>query len=131
MNTRLTIDIAIEHDMLQKKFPSKDGSVWCFIDFTVKMHALFTGALFYAIGHRVLIRERSFVSRDDLIQIEGTVTRVLGGGTLEIECNNNMVVRAVLSGRMKKYRIKVMAGDRVQVSVSPYDTSHGLITYRL
>jgi translation initiation factor IF-1 len=76
-------------------------------------------------------RERRFVSRDDLIQIEGTVTRVLGGGTLEIECNNNMVVRAVLSGRMKKYRIKVMAGDRVQVSVSPYDTSHGLITYRL
>jgi translation initiation factor IF-1 len=71
------------------------------------------------------------VSRDDLIQIEGTVTRVLGGGTLEIECNNNMVVRAVLSGRMKKYRIKVMPGDRVQVSVSPYDTSHGLITYRM
>jgi translation initiation factor IF-1 len=82
-------------------------------------------------SHRLFSRERSFVSRDDLIQIEGTVTRVLGGGTLEIECNNNMVVRAVLSGRMKKYRIKVMAGDRVQVSVSPYDTSHGLITYRL
>ena len=71
------------------------------------------------------------MSRDDLIQIEGTVTRMLGGGTLEIECSNNMVVRAVLSGRMKKYRIKVMPGDRVQVSVSPYDTSHGLVTYRL
>ena len=71
------------------------------------------------------------MSRDDLIQIEGTVTRVLGGGTLEIECANEMIVRAVLSGRMKKFRIKVMVGDRVQVSVSPYDTSHGLITYRL
>jgi len=90
-----------------------------------------SACFFVSIKHRVFSRERSFVSRDDLIQIEGTVTRVLGGGTLEIECNNNMVVRAVLSGRMKKYRIKVMAGDRVQVSVSPYDTSHGLITYRL
>jgi translation initiation factor IF-1 len=49
---------------------------------------------------------------------------------MEIECDNNMVVRAVLSGRMKKHRIKVIKGDRVQVSVSPYDTSHGLITFR-
>ncbi|MFP3912883.1 MAG: translation initiation factor IF-1 [Desulfobacteraceae bacterium] len=70
------------------------------------------------------------MSRNDLIQLEGMVTKVLGGGTMEIECDNNIVVRGVLSGRMKKHRIKVMVGDRVQVSVSPYDTSHGLITYR-
>jgi len=70
------------------------------------------------------------LSRDDLIQIEGKVTRVLGGGTMEIQCENDVTIRGVLSGRMKKHRIKVMAGDRVQVSVSPYDTTHGLITYR-
>ncbi len=70
------------------------------------------------------------MSRDDLIQIEGEVTRVLGGGTMEIQCENNVTIRGVLSGRMKKHRIKVMVGDRVQVSVSPYDTTHGLITYR-
>jgi translation initiation factor IF-1 len=70
------------------------------------------------------------LSRSDLIQLEGKVIKVLGGGTMEIECDNDMVVRGVLSGRMKKHRIKVMVGDRVQVSVSPYDTSHGLITYR-
>ncbi len=70
------------------------------------------------------------MSKDDLIQLEGVVNRVLGGGTMEIECDNNITLRGVLSGRMKKYRIKVMVGDRVQVSVSPYDTSHGLITYR-
>jgi len=70
------------------------------------------------------------LSRDDLIQIEGEVTRVLGGGTMEIQCENNVTIRGVLSGRMKKHRIKVMVGDRVQVSVSPYDTTHGLITYR-
>ncbi|MBW1707336.1 MAG: translation initiation factor IF-1 [Deltaproteobacteria bacterium] len=70
------------------------------------------------------------MSREDLIQIEGEVTRVLGGGTMEIQCENDVTIRGVLSGRMKKHRIKVMAGDRVQVSVSPYDTTHGLITYR-
>jgi translation initiation factor IF-1 len=70
------------------------------------------------------------LSREDLIQLEGVITRILGGGTMEIQCDNNVTVRGVLSGRMKKHRIKVMAGDRVQVSVSPYDTTHGLITYR-
>jgi translation initiation factor IF-1 len=70
------------------------------------------------------------LSRDDLINLEGLVTRVLGGGTMEIQCANDITIRGVLSGRMKKNRIKVMVGDRVQVSVSPYDTSHGLITYR-
>ena len=71
-----------------------------------------------------------FLSREDLIQLEGVITRVLGGGTMEIQCENNVTVRGVLSGRMKKHRIKVMVGDRVQISVSPYDTTHGLITYR-
>lgn len=70
------------------------------------------------------------MSRKDLIQLEGTVARVLGGGNMEIKCENDVTVRGVLSGRMKKHRIKVMVGDRVQVSVSPYDTTHGLITYR-
>jgi len=70
------------------------------------------------------------MSRDDLIQLEGVVTGILGAGTMEIECENNLVVKAVLSGRMKKNRIKVMQGDRVQVRVSPYDISHGLITFR-
>ena len=79
---------------------------------------------------RLRRRERNILSRNDLIQLEGSVTRVLGGGTMEIQCDNNVTVRGVLSGRMKKHRIKVMVGDRVQVSVSPYDTSHGLITYR-
>jgi len=71
------------------------------------------------------------LSRDDLIHLEGVVTRMLGGGTMEIECDKGVKITAVLSGRMKKNKIKVIIGDRVQVSVSPYDTRHGLITYRL
>ncbi|MFH1488448.1 MAG: translation initiation factor IF-1 [Pseudomonadota bacterium] len=71
------------------------------------------------------------MSRNDLIQLEGNVTRIIGPGIMEILCDQDLTVRGRLSGRMKKYRIKVMVGDRVQVSVSPYDTTHGLITYRM
>ena len=71
------------------------------------------------------------MSRDDLIQLEGIVARVLGYGTVEVECEDNVIVRGVLCGRMKKRRIKVMKGDRVQVKISPYDPSHGIITWRL
>ena len=71
------------------------------------------------------------MSRDDLIQLEGVVTKILGYGTMEIECDDNIIVRGVLCGRMKKRKIKVMKGDQVQVRVSPYDTSHGIITWRL
>jgi translation initiation factor IF-1 len=70
------------------------------------------------------------LSRDDLIELEGVVTKILGRGNMEIVCENDVVVRGVLSGRMKKNRIKVIKGDRVKVNVSPYDTSHGIITYR-
>ena len=70
------------------------------------------------------------MSRSDLIELEGVVTRVMGRGTMEIQCDNDVIVRGVLSGRMKKNRIKVIQGDRVKVSVSPYDTTHGLVTYR-
>jgi translation initiation factor IF-1 len=71
------------------------------------------------------------LSRDDLIHLEGVVKKMLGGGTMEVECDQGLTITGVLSGRMKKNKIKVIVGDRVQVSVSPYDTSHGLITYRL
>ena len=71
------------------------------------------------------------MSREDLIQLEGVVARVLGRGIVEVECENKVIIRGVLCGRMKKRKIKVMKGDRVQVRVSPYDPSHGIITWRL
>ncbi len=58
------------------------------------------------------------------------MTKVLGPGIMEIHCDKDITVKGRLSGRMKKFRIKVLVGDRVEVSVSPYDPSHGLITFR-
>ncbi len=96
---------------------------------------MFGGKLIDICKDRAILNKKGIkggyiLSKDDLIQLEGTVTRVLGGGTMEIQCDNNITIRGVLSGRMKKHRIRVLVGDRVQVSVSPYDTTHGLITYR-
>jgi translation initiation factor IF-1 len=70
------------------------------------------------------------MSRTDLIQIPGKVMKVLGSGIMEVHCDHDVTVTGRLSGRMKMHRIKVMVGDQVQVSVSPYDPSHGIITYR-
>lgn len=68
--------------------------------------------------------------REDLVEIEGTVDRALGGGQYRITTDTGQEVRAQLGGRMRKFHIRVMPGDRVKVSVSPYDLTHGLITYR-
>jgi translation initiation factor IF-1 len=78
-------------------------------------------------------RERSSESmaRDDLIQATGTVEKILGGGRYQIGLDGGQSVTAQLSGRMRRFRIRVIPGDRVQVGLSPYDPSHGFITFRL
>jgi translation initiation factor IF-1 len=70
------------------------------------------------------------VARDDLIQIEGTVKEVMAGGQFRVESDKGQAFVAKISGRMRRYHIKVIPGDRVTVAVSPYDPSHGLIVYR-
>lgn len=52
------------------------------------------------------------------------------GGSYSIKLDSGVTVNARLSGRMKKFKIRVLVGDRVTVGVSPYDPTHGLITHR-
>lgn len=70
------------------------------------------------------------MSKDDLIQIDGKVIDVTGGGNYRIELDNGMEITARLCGKMKRFKIRVIVGDKVTVGVSPYDPSHGLITFR-
>jgi translation initiation factor IF-1 len=70
------------------------------------------------------------MSRDDLIKLEGKVSDATGGGNYTVLLDNGVTVTARLSGKMKKFKIRILVGDRVTVSVSPYDPSHGLITHR-
>src|SRR5258705_4552836 len=71
------------------------------------------------------------LAREDLIQANVTVEKILGGGRYQITLETGQSVTAQLSGRMRRFRIRVIPGDRVQVGLSPYDPSHGFITFRL
>ncbi|MGE0616835.1 MAG: translation initiation factor IF-1 [Bacteriovoracia bacterium] len=71
------------------------------------------------------------MSREDLIQINGKISDVTGGGNYVVQLGNGATVMARLSGRLKKFKIRVLVGDNVTVAVSPYDPTHGLITHRL
>jgi translation initiation factor IF-1 len=70
------------------------------------------------------------MSRDDLAKIDGVVTDVLAGGNFTVQLSNGQTIAAKLSGRLRKFHIKVIQGDRVTVGISPYDLSHGLIMTR-
>ncbi|MGF1469255.1 MAG: translation initiation factor IF-1 [Sandaracinaceae bacterium] len=69
--------------------------------------------------------------RDDHVKLDGTVTQVYAGGQFEVETDAGTTVRAQLCGRMRKFRIRVILGDRVTVALSPYDLTHGMIVYRM
>jgi translation initiation factor IF-1 len=69
------------------------------------------------------------MARSDLIEIEGVVTKFLGFGVMEVT-SKDVTVKAKSSGKLLKRNIKILVGDRVKVGVSPYDPSHGIVTWR-
>jgi translation initiation factor IF-1 len=77
-----------------------------------------------------LIERTRRLSKDDLIDIQGTVVAVHSGGLYRVQSDAGHEVLAQLSGRMRRFRIKVVPGDRVTVGVSPYDPVRGIITFR-
>jgi translation initiation factor IF-1 len=69
---------------------------------------------------------------DDVIKMEGVITEVLRNTNYRVKIENvENVILATLSGRIRQNNIKVLAGDRVQLEMSPYDLSRGRITRRL
>jgi translation initiation factor IF-1 len=73
---------------------------------------------------------RQAVDKEELIQFEGTVLEVLPDGRFSVELDNGHKILAYTAGRMKKARIRVLAGDRVTVEMTPYDLTKGRITFR-
>ena len=66
----------------------------------------------------------------DKIEMEGTIVDCLPGTQFKVELDNGHEVLAYLSGKMRRYYIRVLLGDRVLVELSPYDLTRGRITYR-
>ena len=68
--------------------------------------------------------------KEDKIEVEGTVVELLPNTQFKVELDNGHRVLAYLSGRMRKYYIRILLGDRVRVEMTPYDLTRGRITYR-
>ena len=70
------------------------------------------------------------MAKDEPIQLEGTITQVMPGTMFKVKLPNGHEVLANISGKMRKFYIKLLPGDKVKLEMSPYDLTKGRITYR-
>lgn len=68
--------------------------------------------------------------KEDKVEVEGTVIEALPNTQFMVELDNGHEVLAYLSGKMRRYYIRILLGDRVRLEMSPYDLNRGRITYR-
>jgi translation initiation factor IF-1 len=68
--------------------------------------------------------------KEEAIEIEGVVSEVLPSAMFRVDLENGHRLLATAAGKMRKFRIRILAGDRVTVAVSPYDLARGRITFR-
>lgn len=70
------------------------------------------------------------MSKEEAIEVEGVVTKILPNSKFSVEMQNKHMVTAYPSGKMRKFFIKILPGDKVTVALSPYDLDRGRITFR-
>ena len=70
------------------------------------------------------------MAKEDLIEFNGVVAELLPNAMFRVKLDNDHTILAHTSGKMRKNRIRVRAGDRVTVEMTPYDLSKGRITFR-
>lgn len=70
------------------------------------------------------------MAKQELVPYKGKVTEILPGQMYRIELENGHKLIGYASGKIKKNKIKILVGDRIEVEISPYDLSKGRITYR-
>ena len=70
------------------------------------------------------------MSKQDMIEIEGTVVESLPNATFQVELENGHRILADISGKLRMNYIKILPGDKVTVEMSPYDLTKGRITWR-
>ena len=71
------------------------------------------------------------MSKEQVLEYEGKVLELLPQAHFKILLDNGHEIKAVISGRLRKNRIRILTGDRVKVSISPYDLTRGRVTYRI
>ena len=70
------------------------------------------------------------MSKQDVIEIEGTVTEALPNAMFNVELPNGQTILAHISGKLRMNFIRILPGDKVTVEMSPYDLTRGRITWR-
>jgi len=70
------------------------------------------------------------MSKEESIEMEGTVLEPLPNAMFRVELDNGHKVLAHISGKMRLHFIRILSGDKVKVQLSPYDLTRGRITYR-
>ena len=70
------------------------------------------------------------MAKEEILEFEGVVVELLPNATFRVKLDNDHEIIAHTAGRMRKNRIRVLAGDEILVEMTPYDLSKGRITYR-
>lgn len=70
------------------------------------------------------------MSKEDLIKLTGKVEEVLPNAMFRVKLENNHIIIATISGRLRQNNIRILLGDSVDVEMSPYDMSRGRVVYR-
>jgi len=70
------------------------------------------------------------MAKEELIELDGIVDEVLPDSRYRVKLDNGIEVGAYASGRIRKHRIRILAGDRVTLEMSPYDLTKGRINFR-
>ena len=70
------------------------------------------------------------MAKEEMIEMEGVVSEVLPDTRFRVTLDNNHVIIAYVSGKMRKHRIRILAGDKVTIEMTPYDLSKGRVTFR-
>ena len=81
-------------------------------------------------GVGLVVHKECSVPKEDLMQFEGLVTEILPDARYRVQLDNGHQLVAYTAGRMKRNRIKTLAGDRVTIEVSPYDLEKGRLIFR-
>ena len=68
--------------------------------------------------------------KEEMLEMDGTVLEVLPNTNFRVELENGVSVLAYAGGRVRQHRIRILAGDRVRLEISPYDVTRGRINYR-
>ena len=75
-------------------------------------------------------KDDSLMAKEELLTIEGVVDEILPDGRFGVMLDNQCRIIAYTAGKMRRYRIRSIVGDRVHVEMTPYDLSKGRIVYR-